>query len=76
MVGQTLGHRADSAGRAQRLRPLHSVLVERHGEDAAFDFMLKLAVAFTAPSVKGPQPCIVGTGEGRIDVVARIGLAY
>jgi hypothetical protein len=54
MVGRTLGHRADSPGRTQRLRQLHSVLVERHGEAAAFDFMLKLAVALTAPPVKGP----------------------
>jgi hypothetical protein len=45
MVGRTLGHRADSLGRTQRLRQLHRVLVERHGEDAAFDFVLKLAVA-------------------------------
>jgi hypothetical protein len=36
------------------IKQLHSVLVERHGEAVAFDFMLKLAVALTAPPVKGP----------------------
>jgi hypothetical protein len=39
---------------------MHSVLVERHGEAAAFDFMLKLAVALTAsPQARQAKPADV-----------------